>query len=60
MFNVLGYNIAAQSDKEAMAAELLDYRNKPVYASLIRMGCTMVNWNPRTQSFAQALIQQRA
>jgi hypothetical protein len=60
IFNVLGYNIAAQSDKEAMAAELLDYRNKPVYASLMRMGCTMVNWNPRTQSFAQALIQQRA
>ncbi len=43
-----------------MAAELLDYMNKPVYASLMRMGCTMVNWNPRTQSFAQALIQQRA
>jgi len=60
VFNVHGYNIAAQSEKEGMAAELLDYRNKPVYASLRRMGCTVVNWNPRTQSFAQALIQQRA
>ena len=60
VFNVHGYNIAAQSEREEMAAELLDYRNKPVYASLRRMGCTVVNWNPRTQSFAQALIQQRA
>jgi hypothetical protein len=24
------------------------------------MGATVVNWNPKTQSFAQALIQQRA
>lgn len=60
VFNVLGYNIAAQSDKENMAAELLDYRNRPVYATLRRMGCTVVNWDPKTQSFAQALIQQRA
>ncbi len=60
VFNVQGYNIAAQSEEEGMAAKLLDYRNRPVYAALRRMGCTVVNWNPRTQSFAQALIQQRA
>ena len=60
VFNVQGYNIAAQSEEEGMAAELLDYRNRPVYAALRRMGCTVVNWNPRTQSFAQALIQQGA
>ena len=60
VFNVQGYNIAAQSEEEMMAAKLLDYRNRPVYAALRRMGCTVVNWNPKTQSFAQALIQQRA
>jgi hypothetical protein len=60
VFNVLGYNIAAQNDKENLAAELLDFRNRPIYATLRRMGCTVINWDPKTQSFAQALIKQRA
>jgi hypothetical protein len=59
VFNVLGYNIAAQSRDEEMVADLLNYRNRPVYMTLRRMGATVVNWNPQTQSFAQALIQQR-
>ncbi|UCH57936.1 MAG: DUF58 domain-containing protein [Candidatus Bathyarchaeota archaeon] len=59
-FNVQGYNIAAQREEEGMAADLLDFRNRPVYGALRRMGVTVINWNPRTQSFAQALIQQRA
>lgn len=59
VFNVLGYSIAAQSEEEGAAARLLDYRNRPVYMALRRMGATVVNWNPRTQSFAQALIKQR-
>ncbi len=60
VFNVLGYNIAAQGEDEEMAAELLNYRNRPVYRALRSMGATVVNWDPNTQSFAQALIQQRA
>jgi hypothetical protein len=59
VFNVLGYNIAAQSRDEEMAADLLNFRNRPVYAVLRRMGATVVNWNPQSQSFAQALIEQR-
>ncbi len=59
IFNVLGYSIAAQSEEEGMAAELLNYRNRPVYRALRRMGATVVNWDPHTQSFAQALIKQR-
>ena len=59
VFNVQGYNIAAQSRDEEMAADLLNFRNRPVYAVLRRMGATVVNWNPQTQSFAQALIEQR-
>jgi len=43
-----------------MAADLLQYRNRPVYANLRAMGATVVNWNPHGQSFAEALIQQRA
>jgi len=60
MFNVQGYNIAANSNEEIIAAELLDFQNKPVYLSLRRMGVSVINWNPQTQSFAQALIEQRA
>jgi uncharacterized protein (DUF58 family) len=60
VFNVQGYNIAAQGKEEIIAAELLDYHNKPVYESLRGLGVTVVNWNPITQTFAQALIKQRA
>ena len=60
VFNVQGYNVAAQTDKEQMAADLLQYRNRPVYATLRAMGATVVNWNPHGQSFAEALIKQRA
>ena len=60
IFNVQGYSVAAQDDDEEMAAELLHFRNRPVYAAFRRMGATVVNWDPRSQSFAQALIQQRA
>jgi len=59
VFNVLGYNIAAEDEEEGMAAEILNYQNRRVYGTLRGMGATVVNWNPRTQSFAQALIQQR-
>jgi uncharacterized protein (DUF58 family) len=59
IFNVQGYNIAAQKDVEGIAAELLDYRNRPLTGILRSMGATVVNWNPQTQSFAQALIKQR-
>ncbi len=59
IFNVQGYNIAAQRDVEGIAAELLDYRNRPLTGILRSMGATVVNWNPQTQSFAQALIKQR-
>jgi uncharacterized protein (DUF58 family) len=60
IFNVQGYSVAAQDDEEEMAAELLHFRNRPVYTAFRRMGATVVNWDPRSQSFAQALIQQRA
>jgi hypothetical protein len=60
VFNVQGYNIAAQDTEEAIAAELLDYQNKPVYMALRGLGVNVVNWNPLTQSFAQSLIKQRA
>jgi len=60
VFNVRGYSVAAQSEEEVMASELLEFHNRPVYATLRRLGATVVTWNPRTQSFAQALIQQGA
>jgi uncharacterized protein (DUF58 family) len=60
VFNVQGYDIAAENEEEGLAAEILNYQNRRVYGTLRRMGATVVNWNPKTQSFAQALIQQRA
>ena len=60
IFNVRGYSVVAQSEEEKMAAELLEFHNNPVYASLRRLGATVVNWNPLTQSFAQSLLKQRA
>ena len=60
IFNVLGYQVAAQTEEEKIAAELLEFRNRPVYEILKRMGATVVNWNPVTQSFSQALMSQRA
>jgi uncharacterized protein (DUF58 family) len=60
VFNVQGYKIAAQREVEGIAAELLDFRNRPLTGILRKMGATVVNWNPQTQSFAQALIKQRA
>ena len=56
VFNILGYSVAAQREEEEMAAELLEFHNRPIYAALKRLGATVVTWNPRTQSFAQALI----
>ena len=59
IFNVRGYSVVAQSEEEKMAAELLEFQNNPVYASLKRLGAIVLNWNPLTQSFAQSLIRQR-
>jgi len=60
VFNIRGYSVAAQSEEEEMAAEMLEFHNRQVYASLRRLGATVVTWNPKTQAFAKALIEQRA
>ena len=60
IFNVQGYSVAASRDVEDIASELLHYHNRPLVIKLRNMGATVVNWDPETQSFAQALIQQRA
>lgn len=59
VFNILGYSVAAQGEKEEMAAGLLEFHNKPIYAALSRLGATVVTWNPKAQSFARALLYQR-
>jgi len=58
IFNVKGYSVAAQSDREELAAEMLDYHNHPVYQTLRRFGAVVVNWDPATHSFAHALRAQ--
>jgi uncharacterized protein (DUF58 family) len=60
IFNVQGYNVAASKDVEDVAAELLHYHNRPMVMKLRNMGASVVSWDPDTQSFAQALIRQRA
>ena len=59
VFNILGYSVAAQGGKEEMAADLLEFHNRPIYAALRRLGASVVTWNPRAQSFARALLHQR-
>ena len=60
IFNIQGFNVAASRDVEEIASELLHYHNRPLVSKLRNMGVTVVNWDPENQSFAQALIQQRA
>ena len=59
LFNVMGYSVAAQTEEEKMAAGFLTYHNKPVYDVLRSRGCTVVNWDPVGESFAQALQRQK-
>jgi hypothetical protein len=59
LFNVQGYNIAAQSDEEKIAAGFLTYHTKPYYEYLREMGVTVLNWDPIEESFASALQRQR-
>jgi len=59
VFNVRGYSVAAQNPEEEIASEVLEFHNRPVYATLSRLGATVLTWNPRKQSFAQALIAKR-
>jgi uncharacterized protein (DUF58 family) len=59
LFNVQGYNIAAQSEEEKIAAGFLTYHSKPYYEYLREMGVTVLNWDPIEESFASALQRQR-
>jgi uncharacterized protein (DUF58 family) len=59
LFNVQGYNIAAQSTEEKIAAGFLTYHTKPYYEFLRGMGVTVLNWDPIEESFASALQRQR-
>ena len=59
LFNVQGYNIAAQSDEEKIAAGFLTYHTKPYSEYLRSMGVTVLNWDPIEESFASALQRQK-
>ena len=59
LFNVQGYNVAAQSEEEKIAAGFLTYHTRPYYDILRGMGCTVVNWDPIQESFAHALQRQK-
>jgi hypothetical protein len=59
LFNVQGYNVAAQSDEEQLAAGFLRYHNLPYHDVLRSLGCMVINWDPIAESFAQALQRQK-
>jgi hypothetical protein len=59
LFNVQGYNVAAQSDEEQIAAGFLTYHNRPYQDFLRSIGCMVINWDPVGESFAQALQRQK-
>lgn len=60
IFNVKGYQVAAQGEEEDVAAELLEYHNKPFYRAIREMGAILINWDPESESFAQALQMRGA
>jgi uncharacterized protein (DUF58 family) len=60
VFNIRGYSIAATSEVEDMAAEMLEFENRRVYEALRRFGATIVTWNPKTQNFSRVLLEQRS
>ena len=59
LFNVQGYNVAAQTDEEQLAAGFLRYHNRPYHDVLRSLGCMVINWDPVGESFAQALQRQK-
>jgi uncharacterized protein (DUF58 family) len=59
IFNIKGYNVAAQDEKEDIAAELLGYHNRSIYDILRGLGVIVINWDPEEESFARALLRQR-
>jgi len=59
LFNVQGYNVAAQTEEEKIAAGFLTYHSKPYHGILRGMGCTVINWDPIEESFAHALQRQK-
>lgn len=59
LFNVQGYNVAAKSDEEKIAAGFLTYHTKPYYEILRGMGVSVLNWDPIEESFARALQKQK-
>jgi uncharacterized protein (DUF58 family) len=59
VFNVQGYNVAAQTEEEKIAAGFLTYHTKPYHDILRGMGCTVINWDPIEESFAHALQRQK-
>ena len=59
LFNVQGYNIAAQKTEEKIAAGFLTYQSKPYQEILREMGVTVLNWDPIEESFASALQRQK-
>lgn len=55
--NIRAYQLAAQSDAEILASEVLNMRDN-AFLSGIRKKCAWVDWDPTRHSFSHALLRQ--
>jgi len=58
--HVSGFGVAARSDNEVIAAQLIEMEEKSILTSLIGYGAMVVHWNPVKQSFQEVLLSQVA
>jgi uncharacterized protein (DUF58 family) len=57
--NIAGYNLIPQREKyDGNAAVLLKLGTRPRVARLRSLGASVLDWNPRLQSFGNALLKQ--
>jgi uncharacterized protein (DUF58 family) len=60
IIHVSGFGVAARSDNEEYAAQLIEMQEKAILKSLSSYGAMVVHWNPTKQSFEEVLLSQVA
>jgi uncharacterized protein (DUF58 family) len=60
IIHVSGFGVAARSNNEEFAAQLLEMQEKAILKTLGSYGAMVVHWNPTKQSFEEILLSQVA
>jgi len=56
VIHLMGYHVAARSDDEEIAADLVELRNWYVIKKVRQAGAIVIPWNPLRHSFARLLL----